>query len=109
MRGSRQLAATAGWHLNKISKIESGKQTPSEDDIKAWARTCGPQASLAAELIASLRTLEGQYVAFRRMFRSGQSAKHEAIAEIESETSCLRSAGGAPLGSDEQHGPASAG
>jgi transcriptional regulator with XRE-family HTH domain len=85
----RQLAASTGWHPSKISKIEGGKQTPSEDDIEAWARACG-QPGLAGELIASLRTLEGQYVEFRRMFRTGQRAKQEAIAEIESETACLR-------------------
>lgn len=85
----RELAESASWHPSKISKIEGGKQTPSEGDIEVWARTCG-QPGLAAELIASLRTLEGQYVEFRRMFRTGQRAKQEAIAEIESGTMCLR-------------------
>lgn len=85
----RQLAASSGWHPSKVSKIEGGKQTPSEDDIEAWARACG-QPGLAGELIASLRTLEEQYVEFRRMFRTGQRARQEAIAEIESETACLR-------------------
>jgi transcriptional regulator with XRE-family HTH domain len=85
----RGLAASAGWHPSKISKIEGGKQTPSEADIEAWARACG-QPDLAADMVAWLRTLEGQYVEFRRMFRTGQRAKQEAIAEIESGTTCLR-------------------
>lgn len=80
----RQLAAAYGWHPSKISKIEGGKQTPSEDDIEAWAHGCG-HPELAAELIASLWTLEGQYVEFRRMFRAGQRATQDAIAEIEAE------------------------
>lgn len=92
-RGSRltgrQLAAAQGWHPSKVSKIEGGKQTPSEDDISAWARACD-RPELTDELIASLRTLEGQYVEFRRMFRTGQRAMQEAIAEIESETGLLR-------------------
>ena len=45
---------------------------------------------MAAGLVASLRTLEDQYVEFRRMFRTGQRARQEAIAEIESATSCVR-------------------
>lgn len=53
----RQLAAAHDWHPSKISKIEGGKQTPSEDDIESWTRGCG-HPELAAELIASLRTLE---------------------------------------------------
>ncbi len=85
----RQLAAAHGWHPSKVSKIEGGKQTPSEDDISAWAHACG-QPELIGELLASLRILEGQYVEFRRMFRAGQRATQEAIAEIESETTFLR-------------------
>lgn len=85
----RQLAAAYDWHPSKISKIEGGKQTPSEDDIEAWVRGCG-HPELAAELIASLRTLEGQYVEFRRMFRAGQRATQDAIAEIEAESQTVR-------------------
>jgi transcriptional regulator with XRE-family HTH domain len=85
----RQLAAAHGWHPSKVSKIEGGKQTPSEDDISEWARACG-RPELIAELTASLRTLEGQYIEFRRMFRAGQRATQEAIEEIEGETNFLR-------------------
>lgn len=85
----RQLAAEHGWHPSKVSKIEGGKQTPSEGDLEAWAHSCG-QPELTDELIASLRTLEGQYIEFRRMFRAGQRSMQETIAEIESETEFLR-------------------
>lgn len=85
----RQLAAAYGWHPSKVSKIEGGKQTPSEDDISAWVQACG-QAELADELIASLRTLDGQYVEFRRLFRAGQRAKQEAIASVEDESEFVR-------------------
>jgi transcriptional regulator with XRE-family HTH domain len=85
----RQLAAAHGWHPSKVSKIEGGKQTPSEDDLSAWARACG-RPELTGELIASLRTLEGQYVEFRRMFRAGQRAMQDAISEIEGDTAFLR-------------------
>ena len=85
----RQLAAAAGWHPSKVSKIEGGKQTPFEADVEAWVSACG-RPEMAAGLVASLRTLEDQYVEFRRMFRTGQRARQEAIAEIESATSCVR-------------------
>ena len=85
----RQLAAEHGWHPSKVSKIEGGKQTPSEDDIEAWAFSCG-RPDVTSELIAGLRTLDGQYVEFRRMFRSGQRATQETIAEIERGTEILR-------------------
>ena len=85
----RQLAAEHGWHPSKISKIEGGNQTPTDHDIEAWVRSCG-HPEQAAELIASLRTLEGQYVEFRRMFRAGQRATQEAIAETERESDSIR-------------------
>jgi transcriptional regulator with XRE-family HTH domain len=85
----RQLAAEYGWHPSKISKIEGGRQTPSDGDIEAWVRACGHQ-ELAGELIASLRTLEGQYVEFRRMFRAGQRATQQAIADTEGESESIR-------------------
>ncbi|MGH8965436.1 MAG: helix-turn-helix domain-containing protein, partial [Actinomycetes bacterium] len=34
----RQLAESAGWHSSKVSKIEYGRQTPAEDDIRVWCR-----------------------------------------------------------------------
>lgn len=85
----RELAAEYAWHPSKISKIEAGKQTPSQNDLEAWAQACG-HPELAAELIASLRMLEGQYVEFRRMFHAGQRATQDAIAEIEAESEFIR-------------------
>jgi transcriptional regulator with XRE-family HTH domain len=37
----QDLARLAGWHSSKASRIEYGKQMPSEDDIKQWCRHCG--------------------------------------------------------------------
>jgi len=78
----RQLAESQGWHPSKVSKVEAGKQTPSQADVQSWAAACGRQ-DFAAELAASLHSLEGQYVEFRRLFRAGQRAAQEAIAESE--------------------------
>ena len=78
----RQLAESQGWHPSKVSKVEAGKQTPSQADVQAWSAACG-RPCLAAELVASLQSLEGQYVEFRRLFRAGQRAAQESIAESE--------------------------
>jgi transcriptional regulator with XRE-family HTH domain len=85
----RQLAGSYGWHPSKVSKIEGGKQTPSEADLDAWAQACG-RPELVGDLCATLRTLEGQYVEFRRMFRAGQRAYQETRSEIEAETTFTR-------------------
>lgn len=85
----RQLAESQGWHPSKISKIEAGKQTPALADVEAWARACA-RPEQAAELAASLRALEEQYTEFKRLFRAGQHAHQQALAEVESGAESVR-------------------
>jgi transcriptional regulator with XRE-family HTH domain len=84
-----QLAERNGWHPSKISKIETGKQTPSEPDLEAWAKACG-KPDITPELIASLRTLESHYVEHRRLFSTGMSAQQRAFSELEDQTALVR-------------------
>ena len=35
----RQLADALSWPPSKVSKLENGRQTPSDDDVRAWTRT----------------------------------------------------------------------
>jgi transcriptional regulator with XRE-family HTH domain len=85
----KQLAERNSWHPSKVSKIEGGKQTPVEADLRAWARSCG-QPQMAPELITSLRTLESHYVEHRRLFSTGMSAQQRAFSELEEETTLVR-------------------
>jgi transcriptional regulator with XRE-family HTH domain len=85
----RQLAEVEGWHPSKVSKIESGRQTPAEANLEAWARACG-RPDLADELIASLRSLETHYVRLRRMHRAGLAAGQRTFAEYEAEATVIR-------------------
>src|SRR6266699_62482 len=43
----RDLAALAGWHSSKVSRIEYGKQSPSEEDIRIWCRHTDAQHQIA--------------------------------------------------------------
>ncbi|MFK4089863.1 helix-turn-helix domain-containing protein [Kribbella sp. NPDC020789] len=85
----RALAAAAGWGPSKVSKIEAGRQTPSDADLSTWATLCD-RSDAIPQLIASLRSLEQQYVEFRRMFRAGLPSRQRAIADIESNTDLTR-------------------
>lgn len=38
---ARELAARAGWHESKCSRIENGHTGPSDDDLRVWALHCG--------------------------------------------------------------------
>jgi transcriptional regulator with XRE-family HTH domain len=48
LSGAR-LAEMPGWQQSKVSKIETRKQLPSEDDIAAWVGATPETASDAAD------------------------------------------------------------
>lgn len=85
----RQLAQAAGWYPSKVSKIEYGRQTPSEDDIRQWCGQCGA-ADQIDELIATVRHIASMYVEWRRTLRAGTKRRQEASIALEAETNLFR-------------------
>jgi len=85
----RQLAEAAGWYPSKVSKIEYGRQTPSEDDIRQWCGHCGA-ADQIDELIATVRHIASMYVEWRRTLRAGTKRRQEASIALEAETKLFR-------------------
>jgi transcriptional regulator with XRE-family HTH domain len=85
----RGLADLAGWHSSKVSKIEYGKQAPSEDDIRIWCRLCRADDQ-ADNLIAAVRDIEAMYVEWRRRLRTGTRARQEKSQSLESDTQLMR-------------------
>lgn len=74
-----QLAEAAEWLPSKVSKIEHGRQTPSESDLGAWCRHCGALRELP-DLIAAVRAIETQFAEWRRILRAGTRRRQEASA-----------------------------
>jgi transcriptional regulator with XRE-family HTH domain len=66
----RQLAESLSWPPSKVSKIENGRQTPTDDDIRAWTRVADAEAEAEA-LLASLHTLELQHAEWQRLLKAG--------------------------------------
>lgn len=86
----RALAEAAGWqHSSKVSKIEFGRQTPSEDDIRDWCRLCDAPGQVD-DLIATVRNIESMYVEWRRMLRTGTKRRQEASISFEADTKLFR-------------------
>lgn len=85
----RQPATLAGWNSSEISKIEYGKQTPSEGDIRVWCQHCEvPEQT--PELIATVRNVEAMYIEWRRMLRVGTKKRQEASISLEAQTRLFR-------------------
>jgi transcriptional regulator with XRE-family HTH domain len=77
----RDLARLAGWHSSKVSKIEHGTQTPSAGDVRTWCEHCGAEGEIV-DLVASLRAVEGMFVEWRRMERTGLRLANESVLPL---------------------------
>ena len=79
----KQLAVQAGWAQSKVSRIETGRQSVTADDVRAWANATGAPPDLLADLIADLRTLRVEHAAWRRQLRRGHAPKQRALIALE--------------------------
>lgn len=85
----RQLSAVAGWHWSKTSRIEHGKQTPSEDDIHLWCQVCAAEYAIP-DLIATLRNLNAAYFEWKRLNAGGIRRRQGQTAQLEARTKLVR-------------------
>ncbi|MEV6863758.1 helix-turn-helix transcriptional regulator [Streptosporangium subroseum] len=86
----KELAGRAGWQGSKVSKIELGRQTPTEHDIRTWLEITNAQER-EPDLVAELRSLESKYMEWRRRIRDGVKMRQEEIHRLESQTRRIRS------------------
>ncbi len=84
-----ELAQRAGWLSSKVSKIEHGKQGPSEEDLRVWCEHCGALGELP-DLIAAVRSIETQFAEWRRIVRSGTRRRQQASATVYERTRLFR-------------------
>ena len=85
-----QLATRLGWVPSKVSKLETGKQTASAEDIRAWAKQVGASAEIADKLLAHLGTVHNEYITWREQLRSGHHREQQQLLEIEAESRLIR-------------------
>jgi len=90
-----QLAEALGWGektgRTKVSKIENGKQVPSQEDIRAWAQAVG-YPEQAAELLELLADVQTVHTRWRRRLRGGHVAILEDIDRRTREAKRIRNA-----------------
>ncbi|SBV00610.1 Predicted transcriptional regulators [Streptomyces sp. Ncost-T6T-1] len=86
---ARELAALAGWHESKCSKIENGKSMPSEADIRLWARLCHA-ADQADDLISAAAGIKDMYVQWRHMEVPGLRSAQNKVLPVWENTSAFQ-------------------
>jgi hypothetical protein len=78
-----------GRHPSKISRIEHGNAVPSAADVRQWCEQCESVEQIP-ELTAALRAIEGMFVEWRRMERTGLRLANESVAPLWERTSRCR-------------------
>lgn len=85
----RQLAESLSWPPSKVSKLENGRQTPTDEDIRGWTRVTSSEDEAEA-LLASLHTLEVQHAEWQRQLRTGLKPHQQELAELDAKTRFFR-------------------
>jgi transcriptional regulator with XRE-family HTH domain len=85
----KELAESLSWPPSKISKIENGRQTPTDDDIRAWSRATNAEKQTAS-LLAALHTLELQHAEWSRVLKSGMKLHQASLAQQDEKTKFYR-------------------
>lgn len=80
------LAEKLDWNQSKVSKIENGRQIPSEEDIRAYALAVN--ADEAA--VRGLLDLQAQATAITRRWRRGHETVQRGYDELVRATSVVR-------------------
>ncbi|MEU4652561.1 helix-turn-helix transcriptional regulator [Streptomyces sp. NPDC023723] len=70
------LARRLQWPQSKVSKLENGRQTPTDDDLLAWAEAVGQPAAVS-ELQARLKGFESHIRSWQRQLSAGHAPVQE--------------------------------
>ncbi|MFC8709154.1 MULTISPECIES: helix-turn-helix domain-containing protein [unclassified Streptomyces] len=72
-----ELAQRLGWTQSKVSKLENGRQTPTDEDLQAWTEATGHPETFG-ELRARLKGFESQIRSWRRQLAAGHRPVQES-------------------------------
>jgi transcriptional regulator with XRE-family HTH domain len=85
----RALAAAAGWQLSKVSRIEHGRRSAAEDDIRVWCLHTQAEDQIP-DLIATARNTEAMWLEWRRTLRTGTKIRQRQFIGLYEQTQIFR-------------------
>lgn len=86
----KQVAERLGWSQPKVSRIERGQRTPSEEDLQAFAQLVRATAEITDELLTKVRTVHSVHAAWRRQLAGGAAVGQHDILELEASVRLVR-------------------
>lgn len=84
------VAERLGWSQSKVSKIETGKATPSLDDVRQLVDLYGPSRDIRSALEERAAELNDRYRSLRMLRKRGLEQEQHGIKRVESSTALLR-------------------
>ncbi|MFE9679450.1 helix-turn-helix domain-containing protein [Streptomyces sp. NPDC006259] len=87
----KDLAARLGWQTSKVSRLQNGQQTPTRDDLTAWA-TALERPDVEAELHGLLSGLgmKERNRSWRRQLAGGHRGRQEIGVKLTGSTTRIR-------------------
>ncbi|WP_141813108.1 helix-turn-helix domain-containing protein [Nocardia bhagyanarayanae] len=86
---NRRLAHLSGWHESKVSKIEFGRISPSDEDIRAYCRYCDAADQLP-DLLATLHDIDVAYLEWRKILSTGTKRRQHAAVRMAEASRMMR-------------------
>lgn len=87
---AKDLAEAAGWLATKVSKIEAGKQLPSNADLAKWAEITGVDLALLGQWEAMLVEAQNFRHDFEIRMRDGQKGVQREYNDLIEECTSFR-------------------
>ncbi|MBP5862309.1 helix-turn-helix transcriptional regulator [Streptomyces scabiei] len=85
----RAFARATSWQESKVSRIENGKQRPSEDDIRVWCEMTG-QGDQLGDLVAIVRHVDELWLEWRRQLQTGVEKRQRQAIPVYARTKVFR-------------------
>jgi transcriptional regulator with XRE-family HTH domain len=84
------LAARLGWSQSRVSRLETGRQSAGEDDVRAVGAACGAAASVVEDLVAAAAALGREWTDHQAHLARGSQDRQAQIQELEARAGTVR-------------------
>jgi transcriptional regulator with XRE-family HTH domain len=86
----KAIAERLSWSQPKVSRIERGQRTPSQEDLIAFGRAIGATADVVDDLLARLHTVHAAHGVWRQELAEGAAIPQRETLELESTARLVR-------------------
>jgi transcriptional regulator with XRE-family HTH domain len=85
-----ELALRLGWSQSRVSRLETGRQSAGEDDVRAIGTAVQAPEDVVADLLAAAASLEREWTDYQAHLTRGSQDRQAQIQELEARTGTIR-------------------